>query len=541
MQLTTTKGTYNCNDPITLCLSLNGDELGYEIALIVTHLEQTIYTTSLCAEQQEVSVVLPPLGKQGMGLGVEASIQLEDGRLFRCQTAVPIGGGIVRYGFLSDFMPEDDEDLCCMAAWHLSHVQFYDWSYRHDTLVSPTDDFYDMMGKRNSFTVIRQKISACHERGMLAQAYGAVYAASKAFHAQHMAWGLYASLEKPLVFIDTFYFMNIASPWREHLFTQYRSAMEQVGFDGIHMDTYGYPKRALDTNGNTHNLQTELPALIVDADRFLRTSGLTPHLIFNNVGTWPVQSTQHAPQEAVYMEIWPPYDRLRHLRQAAMLAKSAGKPIVLAAYLAPFRTQTEAEALYCALISSFAIALSGATQLLFGEKNAVLTQGYYADYTLLTPWQAERLHAYQDFFVRYQELFFDQSLQDVSMTHSGWDNMEYRCDTPYSVEGEPDKLWLTFLENDHRRAVGLLNLCGNADDRWNEGKAAPTPIHAIVLRILLLKPIHHAFYASPDEALGAVQMLPCECLETDRGVEAVFTIPKLFVSGLLWFDVEASA
>ncbi len=38
-----------------------------------------------------------------------------------------------------------------------------------------------MMGKRNSLTVIRRKIAACHARGMRALGYGAVYAASEAF------------------------------------------------------------------------------------------------------------------------------------------------------------------------------------------------------------------------------------------------------------------------------------------------------------------------------------------------------------------------
>ena len=299
-------------------------------------------------------------------------------------------------------------------------MQFYDWAYRHDTLVAPTDDYADMMGKQNSLPAIRKKIAACHARGMVAMAYGAVYAASRAFRDAHADWGLYAGAGRPMVFIGTFYYMDIESPWREHLFAQYTDAVARVGFDGIHMDTYGEPKRALNAKGETRDLEAALPALIRDAHAALQNAGHTPRLIFNNVGAWPVEATRAAPQDAVYMELWPPMDRLRHLREAVWLAQPAGRPVVLAAYPAPFRTETPERALVGELIASFAIALCGATQLFLGERDAVVTQGYYADYTRLAPWQAEKIKAYQDFFVRWQKLLFDRALRDVSLTHNVW-------------------------------------------------------------------------------------------------------------------------
>ena len=38
--------------------------------------------------------------------------------------------------------------------------------------------------------------------------------------------------------INTFYYMDIDSPWRDHLIHEYQRAVTEVGFDGIHMDTY---------------------------------------------------------------------------------------------------------------------------------------------------------------------------------------------------------------------------------------------------------------------------------------------------------------
>jgi dextranase len=533
--LVTEKGRYETGEPIALRLSLDGTAAD-RAEVVVTRLQHQLYRFPLSLTGDETPFCLPPVAEGGACFGVTVLLTNGGQAAGRASTAVNVGGAVLRYGFLSDFLPEGDEDVAALAKYHIDHVQFYDWSYRHDTLVADTDEYADMMGKRASLPAIRAKIDACHARGMRCMAYGAVYAASRAYRDAHPQQGLYAGGERPLVFIDTFYYMDIESAWRERLFDQYAQAMARVGFDGIHMDTYGEPKRALGYDGTPRDLGAALPALIHDADAALRKRGLSPRLIFNNVGAWPVEATRYIPQAAVYMELWPPMEHLRHLRQAARVAAEVGKPVVLAAYPAPFRTDTPERALVGQCITSFAIALAGATQLFLGERDAVTTQGYYADYTALMPWQAERVKAYQDFFVRYQELLFDRTLTDVSMTHFGWDNQEYRCDQPCSVEGEPDMLWLTFRENATRKLVGLINLHGVGDDRWNTGKEPPTPQAHITLRMLLLHPVQTAWYATPDSNLGEAVALPCVCTQTPLGVEAAVTIPQLECCGLLWLD-----
>ena len=36
--------------------------------------------------------------------------------------------------------------------------------------------------------------------------------------------------------------------------------------------------------------------------------------------------------------------------------------------------------------------------------------------------------------IRYMNLFYDATLRDVSMTHMGWDNTEYKCtNKPWSA------------------------------------------------------------------------------------------------------------
>ena len=537
-ELITRKGVYRPGEEITLCLRV--ENLRADRAeIVIWRLSQPWDRISLPVTDAATEIFLPPVAEDGACFGVEATLYVGGDAITTVATGVNIGGKVVRYGFLCDFSPEDGydpTDVETLAAYHIDHVQFYDWSYRHDTLVAPMDEYTDMMGKRNSMPVIRQKIAACHACGMLTMAYGAAYAASRAFWETHKDWGLYAGPEKPMVFIDTFYYMNPDSPWREHLFAQYRDAVDIAGFDGIHMDTYGEPKRALSATGEQLDMEQSLPALLVDASNALQTARHAPHVIFNNVGCWPVAATRLVPQDAVYQELWPPMNRLCHLRQAVQNALPGGQPVVLAAYPAPFRTEEALRALTGERILSFAIALLGATQLFLGEKNAVVTQGYYADYTVLSETQRIVIKAYQDFFVRYQELFFDMSLKDVSLTHTGWDNQEYRCDEPFSVEGEADRLWLTIRENANRKLIGMINLCGCRNDGWNTGKETPVPLKNLVMHVLCCSPVATVWWATPDDGLGTPQPIACNSVECPLGWNVTFVVPLLEVAGIIWLD-----
>ena len=537
-ELLTRKGVYRAGEEMPLRIRV-GDTQADMVEITLWRLSAICRTLRYAVTGPEMDITLPPVSETDICLGVEATLLQNGAAVGSAFTGVNVGGNVVRYGFLCDFSTadgDDNADVEALAAYHIDHVQFYDWSYRHDTLVAPTDEYTDMMGKHNSLPVIRQKIAACHDRGMLAMAYGAVYAASRSFWEAHRAWGLYAGMERPMVFIDTFYYMNPESPWRDHLFAQYRDAVERVGFDGVHMDTYGEPKRALNQAGQCLSLEQSLPVLINGATDAMLAGGHTPHLIFNNVGCWPVEATRRLPQDAVYQELWPPMNRLRHLRQAVRMAEPGGQPVVLAAYPAPFRTDTPIRALTGERILSFAIALLGATQLFLGEKDAVVTQGYYADYTTLTVEQRRVVKAYQDFFVRYQELLFDCSLRDVSLTHSGWDNQEYRCDTPFSVDGEAGLLWLTFRESDQRKMIGMINLCGCKNDEWNVGKETPETQRDIRFHLLSCYPVKTAWWATPDDGMATPHALECRNVECALGWDVTFTVPQLQVAALVWLD-----
>ena len=531
MEIYPEKGRYLPSEEIHLTIQYNGAAERFRIS--VFRLDQRVHAFDMERTGTHTTFSLPVQRDDFCGLGVLC--EANDGEACSCAIDIQEDTRVFRYGFLSDFsLAETNEaDVLAMAKHHVNAVQFYDWSFRHDTLVAEVDDYSDMMGKPNSLEVIRRKIAACHQRGMVAVGYGAVYAASEVFAVRHPEWRLYARANEPIRFIDVFAIMNLESDWREHIIAQYRAAI-CAGFDGIHMDTYGFPKTALDAAGNIVHLEDDFEPLIEQT----RVALPEATLVFNNVGGWPVERTMHAPVDAVYIEVWPPFERYEHLRQLITTAKQAKKPVVLAAYPAPFRLDMPERALNAQLVLMSAIAAHGATQLWFGEENTALTQGYYADYARMTEEQELLLRAYDDFFVRYEELLFDDTLLDVSMTHCGWDNEEYRCSVPYSVTGEGGKLWLIFREHANRKLIMLINLSGDDSSLWNAGRNAPNPIPDVTLHVQVVTPVVSAWTASPDCNFGAAEPVTVIREQGTRGDVLTIQIPLLKRFAILYLVTE---
>ena len=532
MEIYPEKGRYLPGEDIVLTILYSG--AAEHFCISVFRMDACIQEIEVPRTGERTRVLLPPMADDFCGLGVVC--ETEDGEHAICAVDVQKDLRVFRYGFLSDFSRAEssETDVLAMAKHHVNAVQFYDWSYRHDTLVAEFDDYTDMMGKPNSFEVIRRKIVACHQRGMRTLGYGAVYAASEAFAVHHPEWRLFARASEPIRFIDVFAIMNLRSGWKEHIIAQYSAAVD-AGFDGIHMDTYGFPKTALDVEDNIVHLEDDFAPLIEQTRKVLPEATL----VFNNVGGWPVERTMHAPVDAVYIEVWPPFERYEHLRQLIMTAKQAQKPVVLAAYPAPFRLDTPERALNAQLVLMSTIAAHGATQLWFGEENAALTQGYYADYTRLTAEQEQLLRSYDDFVVRYEELLFDDTLLDVSMTHTGWDNEEYLCSAPYSVTGEGGKLWLILREQGNRKLITLINLAGDDSALWNAGRNAPTPITDITLCIQAFSSPVNCWTASPDRNAGTTEPIEVSREQGARGDVLTICLPCLERFAILYLETEA--
>lgn len=546
-------------EKVTLALELtnvSSAQQSIEICCKIWELDCEVEKHELTAIVVPANVSIPmyvevgPFETDFTGYGAEADLYLGGKVVHSASTAFDIVSDwrvAPRYGFLSDFGSEelgDTLDVRWMAKLHLNLVQFYDWMYRHDELVIDQDSYTDLMGREVSRGVVKEKINLCHDYGMKAIAYGAVYAASKEFADRHPDWRLYTSAGEPYDFIGIFNIMNISpdSPWKQHIIKEYREAVEKLNFDGIHMDTYGFPKTGWShLNGvpRLERLEKQFPALIEATREELSTVKDDICLIFNNVGNWPVNTVARASQDAIYVEVWKPYERYHQLRDIIGWAKhlSEGKPLILAAYLKPFRElglSGEEGAEHAFRLLNAVVTSNGAYHLLHGEHGGVLTQGYYVDHSKLREDFMRITRDYADFGVRYGHIIYDNRLRDVSMTHADGDNLEYQfTDFPYSTYGEAGKVWTIIMEREGCQIIHFVNLISAGDDYWNESKEPPAPVENRNVAIAVDGEITSILLASPDVHEAKAIALDYRVEIGPRGKKVVIKLPQLMYWDML--------
>ena len=434
----------------------------------------------------------------------------------------------LRYGFVSRYEP--GRDVAGVAdnvrRLHLNAVQFYDWMYRHAELMPPEDAFVDTMGREVSLSTVRALVEAVRGAGSAPLGYAAVYAAGN----EHWeAWRdelLYRADATPWQLGD---FLWITDPsnerWLDHLTAELQRALE-VGFAGFHLDQYGAPKRAQRADGSVVDLAEAFPVLI----ERVRAALPDARLIFNNVNDYPTWSTAAAPQDATYIEVWSPHDRLDHLGRLAATARTLapGRSSVLAAYLSVFDEGDDAAR--TAMELELATALShGASCLLFGEEDAVLRHPYYVDHHRMDEASVEVARAYADFAVRYGDLLFDRALADVTQTELGGVNVEVKVDA--STDPEPGRLWARVLARPGRRVVSLVDLTGQRDTLWDAPKRTPAPLEGVELSLERPGTVApRILFASP--AAPAAQPLQASF---DGRYDTV-VVPAFQTWALIWLD-----
>ncbi|MFC5468957.1 glycoside hydrolase family 66 protein [Cohnella suwonensis] len=547
------KAQFRSGERVELAVEIEGGEAVYgELALRVR-----IYELEILRETREIPIATGLSGLHEMrisvgpydcdftGFGCDIDVVRGDDLLDSLSTAFDVVSDwrkATRYGFLSEYDAGREAEDGRKAKWlnklHLNLTLYYDWMYRHDDLVSEEESYTDLMGRQVSLSAIGNKIELCRRYGMKAIAYGAIYAASKGFAEKYPDWGLYTSAGDPFDFIGIFRIMNIEpdSPWHAHIIEQYAKSVE-LGFDGIHLDTYGFPKTAwsrLNGERKLIKLEEHFPALIDNTRAKLSKLRDEVCLIFNNVGNWPVDAVAKADQDAIYIEVWKPYERYQHLREIIAMAKvlSEGKNVILAAYLQPFRVVSEALGIAGAenglRLLTATVTAHGAYHLLHGEDGGVLTQGYYVDHSKLRDGFRRTVRDYADFVVRYGHLTHDNALRNVSMTHADYDNFEYVFEGfAFSAYGEPGKVWTVIQEKKTLKLIHFINLTGISDDLWNEAKETPVAVYGRTVRVAVDLPVKSVFLATPDENGGRPITLEYRTEASDRGKVVVIDLPKL--------------
>lgn len=489
-----------------------------------------------------LSLTLPPDDLRGYGIEIEFADSRGRVRA-RAATALDVCADWTRaprYGFLSDFACDENdshERVAALARYHINAIQFYDWMYRHQEFLPPTREFVDPLGRRLSLDTVQRKIQLAQQLGMRALAYAAIYAANRDFFTEHREEGLYRSDGQPFMLGDFLNITNIAHPaWRARLLAECRRAVDELGFDGIHLDQYGYPRIGYSLDGARVDVEKELPAFL----SAVRAAVGNAPTVFNAVNAWPLAAVAQSTLEPLYVEVWPPNDTFRDLREIILRARDlrSGRAPVLAAYLRDFQSADPAVqrgAMNALRRLTAAIYLNGGSHIVLGERDGVLCAPYFPDYARLRPAWVRAVRADYDFIARYAEYFFDPTWRDNSATSVGGINEEFRLDMPrYGPNAEANSVWTIARAKEHTLTLGLVNLRGMEAPLWNAPQPAARRIRALRVTLQLEKPIQAVYFASPDYDTGRAVPLPIQ----RAGRLARVTIPELAYWGLVIVQLQ---
>lgn len=431
-----------------------------------------------------------------------------------------------RYGYLSDFPARRSSSDEALVDWLLTHhidgLQFYDWQYRWENLLPDTELFDDGLGRPQSMSTIDHLIDLARERGIAAMPYTAIYGASSAFARQHPDWALFDALGTPYSFGDdliTIMDPTPGSPWNQHLLAEFTDVLDHTDFDGIHIDQYGSPKNGFDQAGNPVDMAAVMPQFIDQTAEIVAAKrGDAGAVFFNCVGNWPVEAVAPAREDAVYIEVWSPYNDYLDLNRIITNAQhwGSGKPVILAAYIPPERTTNWR-------LANSVIFASGAFHIETGEPGTMLADPYFPKYGEIAEADLPAFARLYDFLVRYENVLSVGTTPAGNAREGALDLGEVKTRGIRSK----GRVVPIMRAGDGFETLSLLNFAGIDASNWNEPtRTPPTPFETLDVRIPVTETVSAVWMASPDaESSMAASAL---AFTVEDGI-LHFTLPRLDV------------
>jgi dextranase len=425
-----------------------------------------------------------------------------------------------RYGFLTDFSAsraDPDSALKKLARFHINGLQFYDWQYRHDQLLSSTETYIDPLGREMSLASVRGLVQAAHRYGMAAMPYLAIYAASAEFWRSHPDWALYDQAKAPIAFGDDFLGLmdpSRGSPWSRHLLNEGRRAVEAIPFDGLHVDQYGDPKQAWNSQGNFVNL----PQAFVDFVQAASDQHPDQTILFNAVGNWPIEVLAESAVDFLYIEVWPPDFEYRHLAAIVLNAihRSHGKAVVIALYLPANRPANN-------LLADAVILACGGTRIELGEAARLLSDPYFPKHEEISPILLSELRKLSDYLVRNGEWLRPYALS--ADEREKWSQGELNS----AFISTEDTLWTVARNYPKTLVIQLVNFASlDSHQRWDAAHEAPLPCQEVVVRIQIPQRPAQVLWDYPERIDGPQEL----GFEYSNGLLTV-TIPHIHFTGLI--------
>ncbi len=502
----------------------------------LSYLDQPIKTIEekikVSSGDYEVAFEWQPPNETPRGYGLDISLVINNSQVTKKSYGLDVLNTwtqMPRYGFLSDFeqgRTDAVETMQNLADLHVNGLQYYDWMYRHEYLLTDQEPYIDVLGRSLSLKTVESLIDAGHVKNISAMPYTAIYAASDEFYNQHKDWALYAANGEPvrlgtdfLVYMDP----RVGSQWTNHLFSEFEKVLMQTKFDGIHLDQYGDPKDAFDSLGTHIQLDEPIAQTITATHALVDRYREDGAVIFNCVTNWPVEMASQADEDVIYIEVWDPYSWFSELHTLIVYAQmqGTGKPVVLAAYVHPGSSANP-------FLMDAIIFSSGGGHIELGEKNGYLADPYFPSYDTLNQEQAALLRKYYDFAVRYQNLIgpstTDASRQWISTI---------KIDGLQVGLNQSADIFAILRESEGKLALNLVNMTNVGTTKWNEPANFPRPASNLTVT---LSGMEHAIksvaLASADEEDFA--LVPIKFVQT--GDQVSFEISSLKIWDLVVFE-----
>jgi dextranase len=376
-------------------------------------------------------------------------------------------------GFVTSFQREVTPSvLRWLRELRCTVVQVYDWMESYSAPLATTASYHDPLGRPIERGALEDLIGAIKASGAVAQAYAPVCAADEAFASAHRDWLLYRNDGAPESLGNLLQIMDPASElWQQYWIDNYGHAVDVLGFNGFHLDTYGYPRNALDASGNHVPVESGY-AEFVTAVRAARPRDV---ISFNQVNGVPREFIAPVPPGFRYSEVWPPNEKWRHLE--GLLQRSAGTGDTKGATLAIYPPVWEGErtaALRTAVLSEAVLTTLGANALLWGDQDGVLCHPYYVNHEQLDEAEKSVALTWHRFGLRCRDLFkvgVDTSWYELSDENA---SVVVTWQGPTSPEPVEKSLFARVVRDDKVVAVSLLDLTGSADGSWHSRTAPGT-------------------------------------------------------------------
>jgi len=410
------------------------------------------------------------------------------------------------HGFATSF---DDESTPAVLDWlqelRCTVVQIYDWMSEYTAPLGPEAGWRDPSGRPVSFGALRTLAAGIREQGAVAHAYAPVYAADLDFAAAHPEMMLYQGDGSVERFFDMIKIANPANKeWQSHFAASYGSAADRIGFDGFHIDTYGYPRSPLDAGGQPVDLRVAYEEFLTS----FRAARPADQVSFNQVNGVPSAVMLPEGPGFRYCEVWAPNDGWRHLE--GLMDRSAGRAGLLGPGLSegplmrgsiacyppvwgtndpngPVSGPAREGSLRTVVCTEAVATCLGSSALLFGDVRAVLCDPYYPKHERLSATEVTTVLAWHRFALRYRDLFLEG--EDTSWYDVGDDNgaVTLGWDGPVRPEPVGGTVFGRVVRSDDCIAVGVVDLTGSANGSWSE----PTGVgrcQSVRARVLLDEP-----------------------------------------------------